>query len=541
MPSEFKQLWEELTKNHLVDAFSDYLEDYKKFKTIVQASLKSVYEEIEITRNKIILKISEIFKLDINEENNKLIFIKFLPFFQDNSKSIFPNDNNWWATIEKTLLKENEIIFSELNSNPDFKKCLIHVHRMCLHMVLNDPQIYFSLSDEFEYHKFDRLQYYCIDGFPKDNTPCVVVLDYPRKENDPYLDIKKSILILNDPSEEIIELISNPKVLKNNDKQEMDSIEILKNNCDKVINISIKLDDKNSKKISPEDKNQQLIESNLKKLKDEVKDIQFDLNFVRIKENCPSDINEVQKCIKNEEFNSKVNSTILKGGSTDGINNLSSSSRCLNDSQRNTWNGRYLKYIERNTKASKIKDKNIQGAKTIEKKDHLIKREEILSNNFNSIGNKNLDIKKISCNIKSPIPAKKELSEIYARFCSNENKNKEKSISLNTISSPNFTNVNQNGRKPLENSINVCFHRNKQSLFQNNYTKVEKSSREINSKYNDSPSKMIKINDEYTKMKSNFISKIQSINKKLLQYKNALLDPKQNFANSGMYQVSINT
>jgi hypothetical protein len=58
-------------------------------------------------------------------------------------------------------------------------------------MVLSDPPIELSmlsvegrnakvaLTDKYEFWMFNKNDYYCIDGFPKEGYPCVVVLPPP--------------------------------------------------------------------------------------------------------------------------------------------------------------------------------------------------------------------------------------------------------------------------------------------------------------------------------------------------------------------------
>ena len=48
-------------------------------------------------------------------------------------------------------------------------------------MELSDPQITFEQTPELEFSKFSKSGFYCIDGFPKDDLPCVVVLKPPMR------------------------------------------------------------------------------------------------------------------------------------------------------------------------------------------------------------------------------------------------------------------------------------------------------------------------------------------------------------------------
>ncbi len=78
--------------------------------------------------------------------------------------------------------------FEENVSAPDFKRFVRAILKLSLHMVLNDPPIQMSmegwearttkesLTDKYEFWMFNKNDYYCIDGFPKEGYPCVVVL-----------------------------------------------------------------------------------------------------------------------------------------------------------------------------------------------------------------------------------------------------------------------------------------------------------------------------------------------------------------------------
>jgi len=65
-------------------------------------------------------------------------------------------------------------------------------------MVLNDPPIMLPMPiweerkekvdilEKYEFWMFKKSNYYCIDGFVKDNCPCVVVLPPPYRSGYVY-------------------------------------------------------------------------------------------------------------------------------------------------------------------------------------------------------------------------------------------------------------------------------------------------------------------------------------------------------------------
>jgi len=52
---------------------------------------------------------------------------------------------------------------------------------------------------------FNKNDYYCIDGFPKEGYPCIVVLPPPYRSGYVYQGIKPAVIVLNSPSEELRE------------------------------------------------------------------------------------------------------------------------------------------------------------------------------------------------------------------------------------------------------------------------------------------------------------------------------------------------
>ena len=77
-------------------------------------------------------------------------------------------------------------------------------------MVLNEPPIELSmlscaervqkteLTEKYDFWMFNKNDYYCIDGFPKEGYPCVVVLPPPYRQGYVYQGIKPAVIVLAD-------------------------------------------------------------------------------------------------------------------------------------------------------------------------------------------------------------------------------------------------------------------------------------------------------------------------------------------------------
>ena len=90
-------------------------------------------------------------------------------------------------------------MFIDNVESTDFLRFLRAIVKLELHMVLNDPPIEMHLMpvnqrlgenkgflDKFEFWMYNKTDYYCIDGFPKEGNPCVVVLPPPFRQGYVY-------------------------------------------------------------------------------------------------------------------------------------------------------------------------------------------------------------------------------------------------------------------------------------------------------------------------------------------------------------------
>lgn len=138
-----------------------------------------------------------------------VLYKKLKPVFQEHNRSIFEFDDvaglieERYKPVAVQIVEahnEGEFIDDLIDniSSPEFEsffKILIELH---LHMVLNDPPIRMNLLDEqarrasgdfldkFEFSMFSKQDFYCIDGFPTEKMPAVVVLPAPLRDGYVY-------------------------------------------------------------------------------------------------------------------------------------------------------------------------------------------------------------------------------------------------------------------------------------------------------------------------------------------------------------------
>ena len=81
---------------------------------------------------------------------------------------------------------------------PEFTRFMKSALKLVLHMALNDPPIQLhvptweerkakeKIVEKYEVWMYNKNDYYCIDGFPKEGYPCVVVLPPPYRSGYVY-------------------------------------------------------------------------------------------------------------------------------------------------------------------------------------------------------------------------------------------------------------------------------------------------------------------------------------------------------------------
>lgn len=143
------------------------------------------------------------------DAKNEMIYLeqlgtKLSSIFKDHSQQIFTLSNEAISEFVSQKFRPNccslfeggdELdLFDENISSDDFINFVRQVINLQLHMVLSDPPIEMvnlpiskatdqSIKDfeKYDYWMYNKAEYYCIDGFPKDGSPCVVVLPPPYR------------------------------------------------------------------------------------------------------------------------------------------------------------------------------------------------------------------------------------------------------------------------------------------------------------------------------------------------------------------------
>ena len=99
--------------------------------------------------------------------------------------------------------------FEENVSCDEFVTFLRSAVELNLHMVLNDPPIQLAVEpwekmkskedtlERFDFWMYQKADYYCIDGFPTEGMPGVVVLPAPMRAGYVYQGLKPAVIVFN--------------------------------------------------------------------------------------------------------------------------------------------------------------------------------------------------------------------------------------------------------------------------------------------------------------------------------------------------------
>lgn len=201
LPSEFKKNWEIFVQENILDVFGPFLENHNVFVRLIQNLLKIVIDNAQST---IDYKVNEILKiLGITKDNFDNLKKYLIKLFQNHCNSAIPliNQTDFMKRyIEKSrkyVKDKYEKEFNDMINSSEFKSFVQTAHELILYMLFHDPPLDLKFSEKLDYKIIDKADdYYCIDGFPKNSPPCVIVVPIVMRGNHPYQGIKPSVLVI---------------------------------------------------------------------------------------------------------------------------------------------------------------------------------------------------------------------------------------------------------------------------------------------------------------------------------------------------------
>ena len=251
-PVEFKQLWEYLVKTELIEPFDFCINDYILIANLCQDIMLLVYEECKKNINNKFLEVLNCLNLGkISKDKRTEIFHHFLPFFRENFNKIFIFSENFSKIIYSKLLSvisdynyNKDIIkqnisenWNSINENIDskddnsinainkikekikqnnFSNIIKNFYKISIYMLLHDPILSFDLEKyskrKLKFFYFNKNDFINVDGFAKDNSPCILLLSAPLLKNKfNFHNLRAPVYIVNNPDKNILEECENNK------------------------------------------------------------------------------------------------------------------------------------------------------------------------------------------------------------------------------------------------------------------------------------------------------------------------------------------
>jgi len=202
LPSEFKQLWEELTAELFIDAFDDFLEDYSILHILVSIVFHSLNSLLHKTRISLIQTIGKMLNLP-EEAYDQLENHCLAPIFQEYSLEVFSFSETFYNEVCKHIkediinsYKDNNLSIEQWIHSDHLKSFLKALHKLCLYMMLSEPKIELIINTESTHTEFKKSLHHCLDGFPKDGAMCTIIIPSPIREGKAYQGIKSSVVII---------------------------------------------------------------------------------------------------------------------------------------------------------------------------------------------------------------------------------------------------------------------------------------------------------------------------------------------------------
>ena len=184
LPSEFKDKWNSLITEMLMEVFSDFIDNPKEFVYIIHLSISAVKNAwLWEIQNKIDLAI-DLFGIKNNSKNEFIIKIKKI--MKDYWSYIFIHNDTFIEKVKliirETSEKSNKMTINSSNIDQlldscEFRKFVFLMYEIFIYMLLNDNQIEWDLSAfehfKFQFESYNKDKHYWVDGFPKQGLPVI--------------------------------------------------------------------------------------------------------------------------------------------------------------------------------------------------------------------------------------------------------------------------------------------------------------------------------------------------------------------------------
>ena len=371
-PMEFNKLWEYIIKTELIETFDFCINEYILISNLCQDIMLLVYEECQKKINNKFIEVLNCLNLGkISKDKREEIYNNFLPFFRDNFNKIFIFSENFLEIINSKLLSiikeynyskdiisgidndSNNFNHGKINNKDmnnafinkikekitenNFNNLIKSFYKICIYMILHEPKLNFDLQKysqrKMKYYYFNENDFINVEGFIKENNPCIILLSAPLLKNKfNFHDLRAPVYILDNIDKNII------NECEKNKKNNLENTQDINNHNDRIIKLE------NFNEI-----NDDFINNNKKNKTFEEKCIKNNRN----KKGSPKNNKKLNNSSINKTFINSCHNIIKTNGVYNDTNLYSNNQKIINE------NNEY--------KSKKIYDKNIKINNSVDK------------------------------------------------------------------------------------------------------------------------------------------------------------------------------
>ena len=220
LSSEFKKEWIDLGTTVIMESFEHVFNRSLLLSNMVQETFLITFTETKKLIHDKVSHIMEFFNITSDYEK---FAMKIKPFFEEYFISIFFGNkteneslvNSILTTLSNNILNKSicKYFHKEIQQDiqsENIKNFINKSIRLCLYMHLHSPVLNIKISpfDNREpiYYYFNHIDHVNIEGFERENSPCLVILPPPLLSSGfSFQGIKPFVYIIADPDEKIFE------------------------------------------------------------------------------------------------------------------------------------------------------------------------------------------------------------------------------------------------------------------------------------------------------------------------------------------------
>lgn len=231
--SDFKKHWEKLVQTGLMDTFENIYQNNKLLAITVNTIVKIIFA---YSHNIIIQKTKELLHcLGISSPNQEIVHNFFSKFqyllYQQYNRTLFPCNDKIVSTLKLMIIKEikgikfisesdKELIIKDVNDETSMTLFIKDMFIASIFVHLHDPPLIMKVSTELVYCFYNKNDFVNIEGFPRHDSVCLIILNPPMlKDNKNFKGLKPAVYICDNPTQEMIQKSEEYKILYQNKQQ----------------------------------------------------------------------------------------------------------------------------------------------------------------------------------------------------------------------------------------------------------------------------------------------------------------------------------